>query len=69
MAKLILTKEAKAALFVKTPANTIVEIFRFHNGTVKKKKMTFGEFIEMDRQAGVKYQSYQPGFCTIPTTD
>lgn len=67
--KLSLTEKAKAELFVRTPANTVVDVFRFHGESVKKKTMTFGEFIEMERQPGVRYQAYQPGICTIPITE
>jgi len=65
-----LSKEEKLEIerYSKTPANTPVEVVRIEkNGTgVRKKKMSFMEFMEMDKLEGYNYLCYQIGVCSIP---
>lgn len=54
-------------IYIKTPKDTIVEVYRFKiNGKeIRKKRMTFEEFVNMEKLKGYIYKSYQVNFCTI----
>lgn len=63
-----LTQKQKETLYVKTPPETMVDVFRFQNGIIKKKTMTFQQYLDMEKQPGCKYQAYQVGYCSIKET-
>ena len=62
-----ISDSVKKELFVKTSPNTIVEVFRFKGNEVISKKMTFEEFLNLERLTGFRYLAFEVGFCSIKT--
>lgn len=62
-----MSKKKEDDIFFKTNPDLVVEVVRIKIGGpgVRRKKMSFKEFINMQKIQGYIYKCYQVGFCTI----
>jgi len=63
-----LPKANKDHLFLKTPAETIVDVVAFKDDIIMVRQMTFKAFIYMKQIKGWTYSSFQKGFHSYKNT-
>jgi len=63
-----LPKPDKDHLFLKTPAETIVDVVAFKYDIIMVRQMTFKAFVGMKKKEGWTYSSFQKGFHSYKNT-
>ena len=51
------------------PLSTLVDVYAKKGDTVIKKEMEYGQYLEMQRKKGWRYDAFQKDFCTIKPTE